>query len=153
MPQSQNEVIVYRERWLPMLQVVAMTFSWHLQGPALEQFADDIAPYLTQPEITTTQMCVHVIQNYYQDAPLVQLLCDRQAGTEAAWLAIAQSVMDNVQQSDREIPLSAGIEARILARFQTALIQHTYQVRVPHLLTLIMHEELGAVSNCANYEH
>ena len=147
MPQSENEAIVYRERWLPMLQVAAKTFGWHLHGAALEQFVDDIAPYLTQPEITTTQMCVHVIQNYYQDAPLVQLLCDRQAGTEAAWLAITQSVMDNVRQSGREIPLPAGIEARIVARFQTALIQHTYQVRVPHLLALIMREELEAVSN------
>src|SRR5215207_5046336 len=100
MPQSENEAIAYRECWLPMLQVVAMTYGWHFQGSALEQFADEIAPYLIHLEVTTTQMCVHVIQNYYQDAPTVQLLRDRQSGGEAAWVAIAQDVVDEVRHSD-----------------------------------------------------
>ncbi|MBK9940838.1 MAG: hypothetical protein IPP13_04350 [Kouleothrix sp.] len=143
MPLSENETIAYRERWLPLFQVIAMTCGWHFKGPALEQFADEVMPHLIHPEVTTTQICVRVIQNYYQDAPTVQLLRDRQSGGEAAWETIAQDVMEEVRHSDSGKPLPADLVERIVARFQIALIQHTYQARLSQLFTLIVREELA----------
>lgn len=142
MAEIESTITNTRERWLPMLQLAASTYHWHLPGHALELLVDDIVPYLRQVEIRGSVACMHIMQHYYQDAPAVRLLCEQSLEATAAWQALILSIQEHIAQDQRSFVPNIIVETRILAKFQAALTEHDYQLPIAQRLAQIVCEEL-----------
>jgi len=136
-----------RERWLPLIQSLAQARGWPIGGTALEQFADAVAPFLAQPEVTNARMGIRVIEHYYHDAPLVYLLRTDSHQTGAVWRALITQIEPGVRRKALSPDDLTALCRQVVATFRTALDSHTYQRRIAALLAAIVRdvakEQLG----------
>ena len=110
-----------RERWLPVVQELALQCAWNLSGNEIEHFTDAVAPYLNNPSVINSRQGANVICNYFRDSLLVQAFRTLEGQqVQAVWGMVM-------------LPFAArGYDVNAIspgfANFQQQLAQHTFQV-------------------------
>lgn len=138
MEESNKLTIEIRERWLPLVQQVAEIHGWTIRGRALESFVDAVVPYLAQPEIISTISALHVLENYYNDAPLIEVLSAANDQSAAIWKKLLAQISHGTLRTRFPADTLAAIQQRAEADLRAVLQQHSYQVRLASVFEQVL---------------